>query len=108
MNVLTEIHGSYVFPRRINKLVGHLANLLPEGVTVLDVGGGDGLFARSLLEQRPDLTLRGIDVLVREVTHIPVERFDGTKIPSESGSYDVVMFVDVLHHIEDPMPLLKE
>ena len=72
------------------------------------MGCGDGRIARSLLERRPDLTLTGIDVLMRKMTHIPVEWFDGSRIPAESGSCDIVTFVDVLHHVEDPMPLLRE
>jgi len=108
MNFISGIHGAYVYRRRVSKLARQLVDLLPEGASVLDVGCGDGLFARSLMELRPDLTLRGIDVLIREATHIPVERFDGRQIPAESGSYDVVMFIDVLHHVEDPMPLLGE
>jgi len=34
--------------------------------------------------------------------------FDGTTIPYEVGSFDVVMFVDVLHHMIDPLVLLRE
>ena len=75
---------------------------------MLDVGCGDGLLAFLILEKRPDLDLRGIDVLVREQTHIPVDRFDGLAIPHADASFDVVMFVDVLHHTEDPMALLGE
>lgn len=52
--------------------------------------------------------MRGIDVLVRPQTAIPVESFDGTHIPAADGSYDVVMFVDVLHHTNDPLVLLRE
>ena len=33
---------------------------------------------------------------------------DGEKIPFDDRSFDVVMFVDVLHHTQDPMVLLRE
>src|SRR5262249_28168113 len=58
--------------------------------------------------KRPDISVQGIDVLVRSDTAIPVEAFDGKSIPYDEGSIDVVMFVDVLHHTTDPMILLRE
>jgi len=37
-----------------------------------------------------------------------VETFDGKSIPYGDGSFDVVMFVDVIHHADQPMTLLRE
>jgi len=108
MTVLERIHGDYVLQRRVNRLAGLMAKLLPWEASVLDVGCGDGLVARAVMDQRPDVMVRGIDVLVREQTHIPVEPFNGREIPAESGSYDIVMFIDVLHHVENPLVLLTE
>ena len=34
---------------------------------------------------------------------MPVETFDGKTIPYGDGSFDVVMFVDVIHHADPPM-----
>ena len=53
-------------------------------------------------------TITGVDVLVRPATHIPVVLFDGAHLPLEDGSVDVVTFVDVLHHTEHPIILLRE
>jgi SAM-dependent methyltransferase len=108
MNVLDRIHEGYVFGRRVRKLADHLAEVIPPDARVLDVGCGDGLIDRRLQDLRPDLTLRGIDVLVREHTHVPVEPFDGQIIPYDDAHFDVVMFVDVLHHTLDPLVLLRE
>jgi SAM-dependent methyltransferase len=81
---------------------------MPPSATVLDVGCGDGSLAAGLMVERPDMTIRGIDVLARKETAIPVTIFDGERIPFEDASEDVVMFVDVLHHTKDPMILLGE
>lgn len=108
MNLIERIHGGYVHERRVRVLSDHLAKLIPQDSRVLDIGCGDGLLAHFILQQRPDLDLRGIDVLVREQTHIPVDGFDGRAIPYADASFDVVIFVDVLHHTEDPMLLLRE
>jgi SAM-dependent methyltransferase len=72
------------------------------------VGCGDGLIAKLIQEQRPDVRIDGIDILVRPQTHIPVTAFDGQAIPHGDGQFDAVMFVDVLHHTNDPMILLRE
>ena len=85
-----------------------LSEVIPAGAHVLDVGCGDGLLAKVVGNARPDLTLEGIDVLLRDNTHVPVRPFDGRHIDAPDGSYDVVMFVDVLHHTGDPEVLIAE
>src|SRR5262249_30669359 len=94
--------------RRVRVLRDHFAQLLPADARVLDVGSGDGLLASLIGQMRPDLHISGIDVLVREHTHILVETFDGQSMPYADGSFDAVMFVDVLHHVTDPLVLLRE
>ncbi|AOS44950.1 hypothetical protein Verru16b_02019 [Lacunisphaera limnophila] len=108
MNIIATVHGRYVFGRRVRVLAEHLAALIPPGASVLDVGCGDGTLAKLIGAQRPDVTIRGIDLLVREHTAIPVEAFDGAKFPAADGAYDVVMFVDVLHHTDNASQLLQE
>ena len=106
--LMNRVHESYVEARRGRRLAAHIAELLPERSRVLDVGCGDGRLAGLVLEKRPDLSLRGIDVLVQPETRIFVERFDGQRIPHPDDSFDAVMFVDVLHHTDDPTVLLRE
>ncbi len=108
MSLIEHVHGGYVHTRRVRVLAEHLCRVLPEQATVLDIGCGDGLLSRQVQDRRPDLRISGIDVLVRERTHIPVAPFDGQRIPLADGVVDVAMFVDVLHHTSDPMVLLRE
>lgn len=108
MRLIEHIHGGYVFRRRVRVLSTQLADLIPQGARVLDVGCGDGLLSHLIMKRLPDIELRGIDVLVRDQTHIPVDWFDGRVIPYGDGAFDVVMLVDVLHHAENPMFLLDE
>lgn len=108
MPLIDAVHDRYVFNRRVRVLADHVAGLLPEGARVLDVGCGDGSLAAGLLARRPDLAVEGIDVLVRDRTRIPVRPFDGRSIPHPDRSFDVVLFVDVLHHTDDPAVLLGE
>jgi SAM-dependent methyltransferase len=108
MSLLDSLHGGYVFKRRVRVLSEQLAAVLPKDARVLDVGCGDGLISKLIMERRPDVRIEGIDILIRPQTHIPVVQFDGTKIPHGDGSFDAVMFVDVLHHTPDPNVLLRE
>lgn len=108
MSLLGKAHGNLVFSRRVRQLCKHLSDLMPQSAKVLDVGCGDGTLAMLIKQLRPDVEIEGIDVLVRGKTQIPVKEFDGVTIPFEDNTFDVVMFVDVLHHTDDPMILLKE
>ncbi len=108
MSLIDQIHEHRVAGRRVDVLSRQLAKLLPENATVLDVGCGDGQIAQRLGKLRSDLTFTGVDVLVRTNTAIPVERFDGRHLPLETNSFDVVMFVDVLHHADDVDTLVGE
>ncbi len=108
MGAIGVLHEKLVFNRRVETLASWFAQLVPKGARVLDVGCGDGLISAVLQAKRPDLILRGIDVLPRSHTHIPVEMFDGSLIPFDDQSFDVVLFSDVLHHTPDPAVLLRE
>lgn len=108
MNLFGKIHGNLVHNRRVRQLCEHMSDLIPVNAKVLDVGCGDGLLAGLIGEKRPDIDMRGIDIMVREKTHIPVEKFDGQVIPYDDNSFDVITFVDVLHHTDDPKVLLRE
>lgn len=108
MTVINHVHGKYVHSRRVRVLNEYLSALIPEGARVLDVGCGDGMLASLLSGSRPDLEISGVDVLVRDNTRIPVREFDGKDLPLADNSVDVVMFVDVLHHTDDPAILLRE
>ena len=108
MGLIERIHGEYVFDRRVRVLSRFLTKLIPDGARVLDVGCGDGLVAKLIREERPEVEIQGLDVLRRKHSHIPVVLFDGRVIPHPDESFDIVMFVDVLHHMPDPNFLVRE
>jgi SAM-dependent methyltransferase len=107
MSVLGQLHDHFIFSRRSRVLAKRLGEMIPAGSRVLDVGCGDGLIDRMIMDEK-GASIEGIDTLLRPTTHIPVRKFDGVNIPSPDQSADVVMFVDVLHHTEDPNVLLAE
>jgi len=105
---LNAVHDRAVFRRRVRVLSACVARELGATGSVLDLGCGDGSIARAIMDIKPGLTFRGIDVMLRPHTHIPVERFDGETIPAAEKSFDWVTIVDVLHHTDHPGRLLAE
>ena len=108
MKWIEDYHEQKIAVRRVSVLSRHLAAAIPSGASVLDVGCGDGEIAHHISAARPDLTFTGVDVLLREETKIPVTAFDGRQLPYSNGEFDVVTFVDVLHHCDHPLELLRE
>lgn len=107
-SIIGKAHNNLVFERRVRVLATSLGALIPAGSHMLDVGTGDGQIAKLIAEQQENVTVEGIDVMLRPETHIPVTLFDGNTIPMEDNHVDVVSFVDVLHHTNDPKRLISE
>lgn len=108
MSFIESVHGGYVHERRVSVLSDWCCKLIPSNSSVLDVGCGDGRLARLIVDKRPDISIQGIEVRLRNDVAISAEAFDGKSIPYGQGSFDVVMFVDVIHHAMEPMILLRE
>jgi SAM-dependent methyltransferase len=109
MEWLHAIHFRHIHGRRIEGLADELARLMPTNTAaVLDVGSGDGLLAREIGVRLPGLVFTGVDIVPRREAFIPVALFDGERLPFDDDSFDVVMFVDVLHHATNQRQLLVE
>lgn len=108
MNLLDRLHERGIMRQRAQRLATLLSEVIPKDSSVLDVGCGDGYLDTQLLARRADLKIHGVEVTTRTQTEFPVTYFDGTTLPFADASFDVVMFVDVLHHTDDPLVLLRE
>ena len=105
---ISRWHHAFVFHRRARILAELLAAKIPQAASVLDVGCGDGTIASGIAELRPDISIQGVEFLVRPGCKIECCPFDGLKLPYPNASFDVCLFVDVLHHTKDPAVLLRE
>lgn len=101
----------------IGKYLQTIASLTREtpARTVLDVGCGEGFVIRNLSQQRPDLSLAGLDaepeVLKIAVFQNPQARFflaDGRRLPVRDARFDLVLCNEVLEHLPDPRRALQE
>jgi SAM-dependent methyltransferase len=108
MRGIGTLRESLVVPRRTAVLADILSRALFDAQTALDVGCGEGSIDLLIQTAVPGLVIRGVDVLVWPEARIPVEKFDGYQLPFDDKNFDAVMLVDVLHHADDPMVLLRE
>jgi SAM-dependent methyltransferase len=108
IHILDKLHDNHIIDRRAQILARHLAGLIPGGAVVLDVGCGNGLLSRMIMNWRDDIKIDGLDVHVRSPAFIPMHGYDGEILPCHDNSYDVVMFIDVLHHTKNIQGLLTE
>ena len=98
-------------PNDPDEVAGVLSSLIPEGARVLDVGCGTGSISSHIIANRrvslvglePDgdraqrARERGLTVRIALLSR---------EIIAELGSFDVVLFADVLEHLADPWSLL--
>jgi len=108
LSAIRQGHGAFVHGRRVRVLAKVLAEQIPQGASVLDIGCGDGTIAALIAKSRPDIFMQGVEVLPRADCQISCSAFDGNTLPFGDGSFDVAMLVDVLHHTSDVSVLLRE
>jgi SAM-dependent methyltransferase len=108
--LMKKLHAP-IYKRRIEELVHQITPHLQQGDLILDVGCGFGALGRAILDSPlspHDIEVFGLERLKRDVELIPVEVYDGLRIPRADDSVDVVVLADVLHHERDPHPLIAE
>ena len=93
--------SSYFRRRRLKRLLSLVQ--LPEGrVRVLEVGCGSGKDVLSLLAGDERYELWGVDILPQELglEGVRFVQADAERLPFADGSFDLVLTVGVLEHIE--------
>jgi len=108
LRAVKRAHQTLVHHRRVRVLAAALAAQIPPNASVLDIGCGDGTIASLIAQQRPDITIQGVEILPRPDCQIACQPFDGSTLPFPDNSVDLCMLVDVLHHITEVRILLRE
>jgi SAM-dependent methyltransferase len=103
----------YRRPRYQIQLLKDLVALMPQAATsVLDVGAGNGVIADTIATVFPGKHVSGVDVAHRVLptVRVPVQTYDGQRLPFEDASFDCALLCNVLHHvnIDQRGPLLQD
>ncbi len=120
-STLIAVHQKLSHSRRIETIARHIADLIQlqfpgaEEIRCLDVGCGDMQIAERIGMILPNTSWSCIDIydLPEELENRErwkkYRKFDGTKIPYNDKSMNIVLFCDVLHHVQtSAQDLLKE
>lgn len=90
---------------------------LEEGMTILDVGSGNGDFWKERLHNAPicDFTFSdasaGMVSLMKDTfkdTNVTIKQLDVTRLPYDDNTFDVVIATSMLYHIADISKALSE
>lgn len=73
---------------------------------ILDIGAGDGLITHLLGAKGIEYEAEG--VRLAQEKGADVIQGDAYALPFEDGSFDAVMMIDVIEHLEDPLKALQE
>ena len=102
-------------PVNLRMLFGFLRMI--EARTVLDIGAGTGRAIRHLMDNMPDVSVRGVEPVAARIEQgvqnkgIPrgiVIQGVGEALPFESASIDVVCAFGMLHHVRNPDAVVCE
>lgn len=94
--------------------LGHVASWLPSGSRVLDVGAGTGAQAAALAARGHEVTAlevaseRQTWTEYQDTAAYPLTFYDGTSLPFDDATFDVVFSSNVLEHVVDVQTLLAE
>ena len=91
------------------------ANLSMKAPCILEIGCSSGFMLKRMKLALPDATIVGADVvreplyrLARELPSVPLLRFDLLQCPLPSDSFDAVVMLNVLEHIENDISALAQ
>src|SRR3712207_2260555 len=93
--------------RRASNTALRLVTLIDTHELILDVGAGDGLVADRLTDY---LACKAISIDIKGFgrSRSPKIIGDARHLPFTERTVDVVLFLCMLHHAEDPVALLRE
>ena len=75
---------------------------------VLDYGCGDGYFSKILIKREPGIeSIWGVDSYLDEISHDDCIHLVDSIDKVECASFDFILLMDVLEHIEDDIGLLR-
>ena len=93
---------------RTYALVRDAIRALGPVAAAVDVGAGEGWYARRLMDDGVIARCTPVEVTRRALTLVEPVLYDGARLPFDDRTVDLVYAVDVVHHAADPFALLEE
>ncbi len=106
LDFLVRHHPALGLEERAEGFVQLFEKELPKESLILDIGGGWGFYHAPLLARGHKHLV--VDVIKPGVQKCPVVIYDGKRLPFPDQSFDVSLFITVLHHIPDPEAVIRE
>lgn len=115
---LIAVHQRLSHGKRVEILAQRIADVIQEhrpgapGLRCLDVGCGDMRLAEQVAALAPGTDWTCIDIhplpaeLGNDARWRKYRTFDGINIPFPDGHFDIILFADVLHHVQTNAPAL--
>lgn len=103
--IFTETHQESLENRlQFTKKIAEL-----EPLRIADYGGGFGALARLLAQRLPQCTIEVVEPFPSGLALTMSEEYNNVfYVPKLTGIYDVIIALDVLEHVEDPLALVHE
>ncbi len=93
---------------RTYALVREAIGALGPVATAVDVGAGEGWYARRLMDEGLIVRCTPVEVQRRTQTLVEPVLYDGVRLPFDDRSVELVYAIDVVHHAGDPLALLAD
>ncbi len=106
LDFLVRYHPALGLEERAEGFVQLFENALPKESRILDIGGGWGFYHKPLRDRGHHHLV--VDVIKPGIQKCPVVIYDGQRLPFPDQSFDVSLFITVLHHIPDPEAVIRE
>lgn len=113
MAALSPYSGHFFVPEATNNSWSNMYSYIPDGSRVLDVGCSTGNFGEAL-EQLKSCTVVGVDINEQDIaqaktriTEAHVFDIGQAGARERFGTFDVIVFADVIEHIPDPRAALR-
>jgi len=92
---------------RVQDILRKIVPSLRKSDRILDVGAGSCEVAKALVDA--GFNVKPIDVVNKSLyKNLAPMIYDGKTLPFPDNSFDVVLLITVLHHIKDPIEVLRE
>lgn len=110
--------GTRIIPYRAKRTAKILEEYVEKDAHILDLGCGIGLSLHVLAQIFPntvgcDVDEKALNVcrkILKEVgvDGIDLKKYDGRELPFPNNSFDAVLSIEVVEHVKNPKPMLKE